>query len=166
MIQATGRNTVWYHTNENCSRVLVLVKSADGNNSVVLRSGTSAAGDTKMEYTLFMVRKHDERGDVPRPPTEAHDTVRHLIMTELEVGPLSAHDLSGLLGIPEKEVAGHLKHIRQSLHRSGRSLLVQPAECAKCGFVFGKRERLTRPSRCPLCKSESLHAPLFSLASP
>jgi predicted Zn-ribbon and HTH transcriptional regulator len=25
---------------------------------------------------------------------------------------------------------------------------------------------LTRPSRCPLCKSESLHAPLFSLASP
>ena len=144
----------------------MLVKAAYGNNSIVLRSGTSAAGKRDREYTLFMVRKHDERGDVPRPPTEAHDTVRHLIMTELEVGPLSAHDLSGLLGIPEKEVAGHLKHIRQSLHRSGRSLLVQPAECAKCGFVFGKRERLTRPSRCPLCKSESLHAPLFSLASP
>lgn len=111
-----------------------------------------------------MVRKHDERGDVPRPPAEAHDTVRHLIMTELEQGPLSARDLSGRVGIPEKEVAGHLGHIRQSLHRTGRRLIVQPAECAKCGFVFDKRERLTRPSRCPVCKGESLHAPLFSLA--
>jgi predicted Zn-ribbon and HTH transcriptional regulator len=146
--------------------VWVLVKEADGNNSIFLRSGTSAAGKRDREYTLFMVRKHDERGDAPRPPTEAHDTVRHLIMTELEQGPHSARDLSGLVGIPEKEVAGHLDHIRQSLHRTGRRLIVQPAECAKCGFVFEKRERLTRPSRCPVCKSESLHAPLFSLASP
>lgn len=87
-------------------------------------------------------------------------------MMELEQGPLSARDLSGLVSIPEKEVAGHLEHIRQSLHRTGRHLTVQPAECAKCGFVFGKRERLTRPSRCPVCKSESLHAPLFSLEGP
>jgi hypothetical protein len=113
-----------------------------------------------------MVRKQDERAELPRPPAEAHDTVRRLIMEELEQGPLSAHELSGLVGIPEKEVAGHLEHIRQSLHRTGRRFIVQPAECARCGFVFDKRERLTRPSRCPLCKSESLHAPLFSLAGP
>jgi len=87
-------------------------------------------------------------------------------MTELEQGPLSARDLSGLVGIPEKEVAGHLEHIRASLHRTSRRFVVLPAECAKCGFVFDKRERLTRPSRCPVCKSESLHAPLFSLAGP
>ncbi len=113
-----------------------------------------------------MDRKHDEHDEGPRPPVEVYDTVRHLIMTELEQGPLSARDISGLVSIPEKEVAGHLEHIRQSLHRSGRRLIVQPAECVKCGFVFDKRERLTRPSRCPLCRSESLHAPLFSLAGP
>jgi len=113
-----------------------------------------------------MVRKRDERGDGPRPPAVAHDTVRHLIMTELEQGLFSARDISGLVGIPEKEVTGHLEHIRQSLHRTGRRLIVQPAECMRCGFVFDKRERLTRPSRCPVCKSESLHAPLFSLAGP
>ena len=112
-----------------------------------------------------MSKRHDDHLDGPRPPAEAIDTVRHLIMTELEQGPLTARDISSLVGIPEKEVAGHLEHIRQSLHRTGRSLVVQPAECTKCGFVFEKRERLTRPSRCPLCKSESLHAPLFSLAS-
>jgi len=82
-------------------------------------------------------------------------------MTELEKRPLSAWDLSGRVGIPEKEVAGHLEHIRASLHRSGRQLEVKPAECAKCGFVFEKRGRLTRPSKCPVCHSESVHAPLF-----
>ena len=101
-----------------------------------------------------------------REPAEAQDTVRHRILSELAQGTLSALDLSGLVGIPEKEVAGHLEHIRQSLHRTGKRLLVQPAECAKCGFVFEKRGRLTRPGRCPVCKSESIHAPLFSLVVP
>ncbi len=97
-------------------------------------------------------------------PVEATDTVRHQILAELEQGPVSALDLSGLVGIPEKEVSGHLEHIRQSLHRTGRRFVIQPAECAKCGFVFDKRERLTRPSRCPVCRSESIHAPVFSVA--
>ena len=97
-------------------------------------------------------------------PVEAKDTVRHRLLAELEQGPLSALELSGLVGIPEKEVAGHLEHIRQTLHRTGRHLIVLPAECAQCGFVFEKRARLTRPSRCPVCRSESVHAPLFSLS--
>lgn len=119
-----------------------------------------------MQYTCSMSKRHDRRLDGPRPPAESHDTVRHLIMAELEQGPLSARDISGRVGIPEKEVAGHLEHIRQSLHRTGRHLIVQSAECTRCGFVFDKRKRLTRPSRCPVCKSESLHAPLFSLEIP
>jgi predicted Zn-ribbon and HTH transcriptional regulator len=94
---------------------------------------------------------------------EALATVRRRILSELEQGPLSALDLSGLVGIPEKEVAGHLEHIRQSLHRTTRQLTVRPAECSKCGFVFEKRNRLTRPGKCPVCRSESIHAPLFGV---
>jgi predicted Zn-ribbon and HTH transcriptional regulator len=101
-----------------------------------------------------------------RVPQEAHDTVRRRILAELEDGPLSSRDLSGLVGIPEKEVAIHLEHIRQSLHRIGTRIVVRPAECVKCGFVFDKRGRLTRPSRCPVCRSESIHPPLFSLRQP
>jgi hypothetical protein len=67
------------------------------------------------------------------------------------------------VGIPEKDVHGHLRHIRETLHRSGRNLNVTPAECVKCGFVFRKRERLTKPGRCPVCHGESIHAPLFSV---
>lgn len=109
------------------------------------------------------MKKHHGRPDGPRPPAEAHDTVRRAIMKELEEGPLSAMDLSGRVGIPEKEVAGHLEHIRQTLHHTGKRLEVTPAECVKCGFVFEKRGKLNRPSRCPVCKGESIHAPLFSL---
>lgn len=104
--------------------------------------------------------KKDKKEQVP---VEASDTVRRRILADLEQGPLSAFDLSGLVGIPEKEVAGHLEHIRRTLHHTGRRLEVQPAECTKCGFLFEKRNRLTRPSRCPVCRSESIHAPLFSL---
>ena len=98
-----------------------------------------------------------------RIPAPSHDTVRHLIMTALEDGPVDAKDISALVGIPEKEVAGHLEHIHTTLHRSGRRLLVQPAECVKCGFVFVKRERFTRPGKCPVCRSGSIHAPAFSI---
>ena len=144
----------------------MLVKAAMRKNRAVLPTATDNARGAERGYTFPMSRKHDLFRDGPRPPAEAQDTVRRAIMTELEEGPLSARDLSGRVGIPEKEVAGHLEHIRASLHRSGRHLEVQPAECVKCGFVFEKRGRLTRPGKCPVCRSESIHAPLFSIAVP
>jgi len=113
-----------------------------------------------------MSRDRDERHDGPRPPAETFDTARRTIMLELENGPLSARDISGRVGMSEKDVVGHLEHIQVSLHRAGRRLVVQPAECVKCGFVFEKRGRLTRPGKCPVCRGESIHAPLFSLARP
>ena len=103
----------------------------------------------------------DKRSE--RIPAACHDTVRHAIMAALEDGPVTAKEISGLVGIPEKEVHGHLEHIRATLHRGGRHLVVQPAECVKCGFVFAKRERLTKPGKCPVCRSESIHAPQFAV---
>lgn len=104
----------------------------------------------------------------PRPrqpvvPPRAEETVRRGMMELLQWEPLSARDLSGALHIPEKEVYGHLEHIRRSIHASGRQLEVTPAECRSCGFVFAKRERLTPPGRCPVCRSEAVFEPLFAL---
>jgi predicted Zn-ribbon and HTH transcriptional regulator len=110
-----------------------------------------------------VTRKKTEQQQGLRPPPEAHDTVRHELLVELEEGPLSAREISGRIGIAEKDVYEHLEHIRATLHRSGRRLVVQPAECVKCGFVFSKRERLKKPSKCTLCRGESIHEPLFSL---
>jgi predicted Zn-ribbon and HTH transcriptional regulator len=77
--------------------------------------------------------------------------------------PLSARDISGAMHIPEKEVYGHLEHIRRTIHASGLFLEITPAECRSCGFVFAKRYRLTPPGRCPVCRGESVFEPLFAI---
>ena len=96
-------------------------------------------------------------------PREMHDTARREIVAALEQGERSARDLSVEVGIPEKEVYGHLEHIRKTMSATGRHLAVTPAECKKCGFVFSKRERLKKPGKCPVCRGESIHEPLFSI---
>jgi len=38
-----------------------------------------------------------------------------------------------------------------------------PAECRSCGFVFSKRDRLTPPGKCPICRCETIFEPLFAI---
>jgi hypothetical protein len=42
-------------------------------------------------------------------------------------------------------------------------LKMDPAACQRCGFSFKKRGRLNAPSRCPLCKSESISPPRYQI---
>jgi predicted Zn-ribbon and HTH transcriptional regulator len=77
--------------------------------------------------------------------------------------PLTAREISKQVGVMEREVYAHLEHLRQSLHRGDMTLQVLPAACRGCGFVFSKRERLKRPSRCPLCHGESISQPRFRI---
>lgn len=104
-----------------------------------------------------------ERPKEPFIPVEMHDTIRHEIVSALGERPWSARELSATVKISEKEVYGHLEHIRKSITLSGRRLVITPAECKKCGFEFAKRERLKKPGKCPACKGESIHAPLFEI---
>ena len=79
----------------------------------------------------------------------------------LAEGRLTAKELSGEIGISEKEVLEHLDHIRIALR--GR-LEVTPPACLECGFLFRKRERLKAPGRCPVCRSERISEPSFTVA--
>ena len=99
----------------------------------------------------------------PTIPVEMRDTARRQIIAVLEQGERSARDLSSEVRISEKEVYSHLEHIRKTMSAEGRHLAVTPAECRKCGFVFSKRERLKKPGKCPVCRGESIHEPLFSI---
>ncbi len=102
-----------------------------------------------------------------RVPPERDHSVRQTIREALEAGEtLSVRDLSQAAHIPEHEVPGHLEHLRRSLHREERRLEVTPAACRSCGFVFRKRERLSRPGSCPLCQSTNIDEPLFALSLP
>ena len=63
-------------------------------------------------------------------------TIRQLIVELLEQEQLSALDLSGELGVKEKEIFEHLEHIARSL-KPAKRLVVEPAE----GPRLGRRRR-------------------------
>jgi hypothetical protein len=99
----------------------------------------------------------------PVIPRTAQETIRHAIMTILLEGPISAREISAAVCLPEKEVSSHLEHIRRSLHATTSALVVEPAECRHCGFIFAKRERMSSPGKCPVCRHEAICDPLFSI---
>jgi transcriptional regulator len=112
----------------------------------------------KMQYPGGVAAPRRERS-----PAERSITVREALLRHLREGPRTAHELSGLVGIPEKQVADHLAHVARSLRRTVERLRVEPAECLGCGFVFRKRVRLDRPSACPVCRGQHIGPPRFAV---
>ena len=104
-----------------------------------------------------------EKSKGPFIPHSMRDTVRQELIAALLEGPCSARDLSAAAGLPEREVPVHLEHIKRSITLSGQRLIVIPAECKKCGFLFSKRDKLKRPGKCPVCKGESIREPRFMI---
>jgi predicted Zn-ribbon and HTH transcriptional regulator len=98
----------------------------------------------------------------PVPP-ERSATIPSLIREALTAGPKTARELSGELHVSERDVLRHLEHLERTLKEEGAKLVVEPPACLACGFVFRKRERLNRPSRCPVCRSERLSSARFSV---
>jgi predicted Zn-ribbon and HTH transcriptional regulator len=99
----------------------------------------------------------------PFIPREEYATVRQAIITLLKQRTLSAREISAEVRIPEKEVLYHLAHIREALRKHERHLVMTPALCRKCGFAFKKRERLSRPGRCPVCRNEQIAEPVYGI---
>lgn len=101
----------------------------------------------------------------PVPPARGA-TVRGALEAELASAPetgLTAKELSALVGISEKDVAGHLEHLGKSLKAGGAALEVIPSECLACGFVFRDRKRLSKPGSCPECSSTRIDPPAFRI---
>ena len=90
-------------------------------------------------------------------------TLRQQMIALLEGQVMGARDLSSALSVREKEVYTHLAHVERTVTTDKRRFVVHPSRCIACGFEFKKRKRLTRPSRCPKCKSSRLSQPLFQI---
>jgi predicted Zn-ribbon and HTH transcriptional regulator len=41
--------------------------------------------------------------------------------------------------------------------------MAEEAECSECGFAFHGRERIDKPSRCPVCKSEDIREARYEI---
>ncbi|QGA53335.1 transcriptional regulator [Sulfolobus sp. E5-1-F] len=75
--------------------------------------------------------------------------------------PLTAKEIMRRLDIrKEKEIYDHLEHLARSSKRKGYILIMIPARCKSCGYIFNS-EKIKRPSRCPICKSEKIEMPKF-----
>jgi predicted Zn-ribbon and HTH transcriptional regulator len=109
---------------------------------------------------MVMGRKKPREAVIPE---ERYDTIRRRITTLLKETRLTGKELSGQLRIPERDVYEHLEHIRKTMNKGEYKLLVTPARCDRCGFVFTKRGRLKKPGKCPICRNEALEEPLFSV---
>lgn len=78
--------------------------------------------------------------------------------------PRTLKELSGELSVSEKELVPALEKLQRSLARGPHPLAVEPARCIACDYVFDERGRVSKPSRCPRCRSERIAPPRFSLA--
>ena len=99
----------------------------------------------------------------PTRPRERETTVGRELIEVLEQGVFTARELSQEVRISEKQVVERLDKVRRTLRGKGRKLVIVPSECRKCGFVFAKRDRLSRPGKCPVCGSESITEPGFTV---
>jgi len=90
-------------------------------------------------------------------------TLRQKIISLLREAELSAREISGAVGISEKEVCEHLSHIALSVSSQDKQVVVTPANCLACGYVFEGRRRFTRPGRCPQCKKSRIQSPTFRI---
>ncbi|MFW9770021.1 MAG: HTH domain-containing protein [Candidatus Thorarchaeota archaeon] len=80
--------------------------------------------------------------------------------------PLTAEDICDQLDIKSRSIVYEdIDHISKSVKRRKQELLVRPASCAKCQFIFKTRKTSKAPSKCPKCRSQWILAPAFLIRS-
>ena len=93
-------------------------------------------------------------------------TPRQRIIDLITRARQSSYQLAQMLRIPERQVEAHLTHVVKTVARDKtKRFILDPARCQDCDFVFRNRSRLTRPSRCPHCRSEVIAAPRYGIDS-
>ncbi|MFW9944709.1 MAG: transcriptional regulator [Candidatus Sifarchaeia archaeon] len=76
--------------------------------------------------------------------------------------PLTAQDVCDTFDIKSRSIVYEdLEHISRSVKREGKQVLIRPASCGKCGYVFASRKSVKRPSRCPKCRSQWIVQPAY-----
>jgi predicted Zn-ribbon and HTH transcriptional regulator len=85
-------------------------------------------------------------------------TIRQQIIALLKIKPMDAYSLSGQLRVKQRSIEEHLEHVSKSI---GENFEILPSRCNDCDFIFLKRDRVTKPTGCPKCMSESILPPAF-----
>jgi hypothetical protein len=91
-------------------------------------------------------------------------TRRKEMIELLRKQPMTMHELARTFRAETKEILVDLEHIAYTVKPTER-LVMNPATCRSCGFIFRTREKRSKPSKCPACKREKITEPIFSITS-
>jgi transcriptional regulator len=83
-------------------------------------------------------------------------TFRRDLVQALSAQPRSVSSLARELGLDRRDVEEDLRHAIRSARAGGHRVVIEPARCKHCGFVFGT-DRLAKPGRCPECRGSRLY---------
>jgi predicted Zn-ribbon and HTH transcriptional regulator len=97
----------------------------------------------------------EKRESIPR---ERRETVRQELMRLLAGRNVPVSALSQEVHRSEKELYDHLQHLQKA-----GVLVIIPAACGSCGFMFEARTKVKKPGKCPKCKGTYIKEPLFSI---
>ena len=92
-------------------------------------------------------------------------TLRKDLIASLTEQPRSVSVIARELGLKRGDVEDDLRHAIRSAEAAGYRIIVIPARCRACGFTFDER-KLSKPSKCPACRSTRLYEPQISVREP
>ena len=82
-------------------------------------------------------------------------TLRKRLQDLVSRQPRSVSSLARELGMGRGDLEDQLRHTIRSAQAAGHRIVVEPARCKTCGFIFSE-DKLAKPSRCPECKGSRL----------
>jgi predicted Zn-ribbon and HTH transcriptional regulator len=89
-------------------------------------------------------------------------TLRKQLMEVLSREPRSVSSLAREIGLSRADVEDALRHMIRSARAAGHRIVVVPARCRSCGFVFDE-DKLTKPGKCPSCRNSRIFEPQIAV---
>jgi transcriptional regulator len=80
------------------------------------------------------------------------DVFRKHLLQILTVAPRSVSSIARELGLKRGEIEEDLHHMIRTARAAGHRVIVEPARCRTCGFLFAD-DKLGKPGKCPACRS-------------
>ncbi len=89
-------------------------------------------------------------------------TFRKDLRTVLATTRRSVSSIARELGLKRRNVEEDLRHAIRSARAAGHHVMIELARCRACGFTFGE-EKLSKPGKCPACRSTWLYEAQISI---